>query len=132
MLTCTVAGCSRRSGRRRCIVLSHTKSYHWQRIQEGTAQQTMQRLYDRVCSRHFVTGKPAIFEDELHPDRLPTRHLGKLQHIHTSNAESVERYERLKRRQELKAGDKNDTESVRSETNNKSVHKIYRGTNRPD
>ena len=42
-------------------------------------------------------------------NNIPTQHLGKLQHVDTPNAESVERYERLKRRQGLK--DKNDTES---------------------
>ena len=30
---------------------------------------------DRVCSRHFVTGKPASLEDDMHPDWLPTQHL---------------------------------------------------------
>ena len=44
---------------------------------------------DRVYFRHFVTGKPAALEDELHPDLLPTQHLGKLRHAHTSSAGSV-------------------------------------------
>ncbi len=31
---------------------------------------------DRICSRHFITGKPASLLDEISPDWLPTLHLG--------------------------------------------------------
>ena len=30
----------------------------------------------RVCSRHFISGKPASLFDELNPDWLPTQNLG--------------------------------------------------------
>ena len=44
MVMCIVTGCSNRSGQDTDVLL--TKSYHWQRIQEGTAQQmTQRRLY---------------------------------------------------------------------------------------
>ena len=59
-----------------------------------------------------MTGKPAALEDELRPDWLPIQYLDKLHHAHTSSIESVKRYERLKRQQELKAqGDESVTES---------------------
>ncbi len=32
---------------------------------------------DRICSRHFVDGKPAPLEDETNPDWLPTQNLGR-------------------------------------------------------
>ena len=31
---------------------------------------------DRICSRHFLSGKPSSLEDELNPDWLPTQNLG--------------------------------------------------------
>ena len=31
---------------------------------------------DRICSRHFINGKPASLEDETNPDWLPTLNLG--------------------------------------------------------
>ena len=57
---------------------------------------------DRVCSRHFITGKPATLEDDMHPDWLPTQHLpGSSQDDSgTPPSDKVDRYERMKRRQE--------------------------------
>ena len=126
MVMCIVAGCSRRSGRDidvsfyRIPKVITGKGFKKEQLSKrrregyiaaisrvGLTEKVISN--DRVCSRHFVTGKPAALKDEQHPDWLPTQHLGKLKHVDTPNAESVERYERLKRRQELK--DKNDTES---------------------
>ena len=57
---------------------------------------------DRVCSRHFITGKPATLEDDMHPDWLPTQHLpGNSQDdSNTPPSDMDDRYERMKRRQE--------------------------------
>ena len=38
---------------------------------------------DRICSRHFLSGKPAYLHDQTNPDWLPTLHLG-----HSNKAES--------------------------------------------
>ena len=59
-----------------------------------------------------MTGKAGTLEDILHPDWLPLQHLGNMHHAHSPGIESVERYERLKRRRELKAQrDESDTDS---------------------
>ena len=52
---------------------------------------------DRICSQHFVTGKPANQFDETNPDWLPTQSLG-----HTKNTSpiSVARWERMRGRKE--------------------------------
>ena len=36
---------------------------------------------NRICSRHFISGKPAYLYDEANPDWLPTLHLGHLHYI---------------------------------------------------
>lgn len=32
--------------------------------------------YQRICSRHFITGKPAPLEDETNPDWVPSQNMG--------------------------------------------------------
>ncbi|XP_023024301.2 uncharacterized protein isoform X2 [Leptinotarsa decemlineata] len=32
--------------------------------------------YQKVCSRHFITGKPASLEDETNPDWVPSQNMG--------------------------------------------------------
>ena len=60
--------------------------------------------------------------DELHPDWLPTQYLGKLRHAHMPSAGSVERYERLRRRQELKVQE--DESSTESDGNIEDEHGV--------
>ncbi|KAH1010090.1 hypothetical protein HUJ05_004445 [Dendroctonus ponderosae] len=49
----------------------------------------------RVCSKHFVTGKPAALEDENHPDWVPTQNMGNMDYAdvikHSKNAERKKR-----------------------------------------
>ena len=48
----------------------------------------------RICSRHFITGKPAFLYEVTHPNWLPTLHLG-----HTKvKAVNTDRYERIQKR----------------------------------
>ena len=48
----------------------------------------------RICSRHFITGKPAFLYEVTHPNWLPTLHLG-----HTKvKAVDTDRYERIQKR----------------------------------
>ena len=54
----------------------------------------------RVCSRHFISGKPASLFDETSPDWLPTQNLG---HPINVSLVSEERYERSKARRERRS-----------------------------
>ena len=55
---------------------------------------------DRICSRHFITGKPASLLDETSPDWLPTLHLGHGRQISANSGQaSEERWERVKVRE---------------------------------
>lgn len=55
----------------------------------------------RICSRHFISGRPAYLYNELHPDWLPTRCLGHSKRVHVSEdryARKKVRYARKKAR----------------------------------
>ena len=124
MVLCIVPGCSKRSGRDKVSFYRIPKIVSGRGIKKEQLSKRRRAGYlaairregvtdkilnnDRVCSKHFVTGKPAPLEDDMHPDWLPTQHLfgGKpspaddLQSHASSATASVERYERLKRRQQ--------------------------------
>ena len=48
----------------------------------------------RVCSRHFVTGKPAMLYETNSPNWLPTLNLGHKKHS-TRTPVNMERYKRV-------------------------------------
>jgi hypothetical protein len=50
---------------------------------------------ERICSRQFISGRPADLSDELKPDWLPTQNWGHTK-IHTVTAFSRSTYERKK------------------------------------
>ena len=52
----------------------------------------------RICSRHFISGKPASLYDHLHPDWLPTQNLGHNKCSKERVDVNQERYERKKAR----------------------------------
>ena len=55
----------------------------------------------RICSRHFISGKPAGLYDVTSPDWLPTLNLGHSKHAVTcpsSSSSSTARYDRAQRR----------------------------------
>ena len=57
---------------------------------------------DRICSRHFISGKPASPLDENNPDWLPTLNMGHCKQSSESRARAlVERWERMKARESL-------------------------------
>ena len=57
---------------------------------------------DRICSRHFISGKPASPLDENNPDWLPTLNMGHSKQSSESRARAVaERWERMKARESL-------------------------------
>ena len=119
MVLCVVFGCSKRSGRdkdvsfyripkvitnkgedmeklsrkRRAGVLSATK-------RADLTEKIMAN--DRICSRHFLSGKPASLVDDNSPDWLPTLNLGHSKQVSESRAiAAVERWERVKARESL-------------------------------
>ena len=52
---------------------------------------------DRICSRHFISGKPASPLDENNPDWLPTLNMGHSKKSSESRARAVaERWERIR------------------------------------
>ena len=58
---------------------------------------------DRICSRHFISGKPATLQDQNNPDWLPTLNLGNCKQITESKARAAEqRWERAKLREAVK------------------------------
>ena len=58
---------------------------------------------DRICSRHFISGKPATLLDENNPDWLPTLNLGNSKQISDTKARAAEqRWERAKLRESMK------------------------------
>ena len=114
MVICVVLGCSKRSGRDKDVSFYRLPKIivrKGQRIEQlsrrrregfisaiSRADLTEKILSnDRICSRHFLSGKPASLEDELNPDWLPTQNLGNSK---TRTDASKDRYDRMRRRDE--------------------------------
>ena len=55
---------------------------------------------DRICSRHFISGKSAYLYDETNPDWLPTLHLGYTKKAPIPTEEAIQRWDRKKARRE--------------------------------
>jgi len=109
MVLCVVIGCSKRSGRDRDVsfyriprIISHRgqRDYELSKkrrngflaaiSRDDLTEKVLQN--DRICSRHFISGKPAALYDDTNPDWLPSLHLGHLK-LQTSK-KSSERWER--------------------------------------
>ena len=116
MVLCLVLGCSKHSGRDKDISFYRVPKVianRGKQVYELTKKRRAGFLSaisrdglkktilenDRICSRHFLSGKPAYLHDQTNPDWLPTLHLG-----HNKKAEprreSTERWERRKARRE--------------------------------
>lgn len=119
-MLCVVLGCSKRSGRDKDVSfyripkVINNKGY---RILELTKKRRAGYLAaisrgdvtekilsnDRICSRHFVSGKPADLEDETNPDWLPSLNLG---HSKVSDKQvkvAEDRWARKKAREDARA-----------------------------
>ena len=59
---------------------------------------------DRICSRHFIFGKPAELENETNPDWLPSLNLGN-QKLSDSQAQAVEKLCRRKETEKARDAD---------------------------
>ena len=109
-------GCSKRSGRDKDVsfyripkVITHRGKQEYEltnkrragflaAISRDCLQGSSVLENDRICSRHFISGKPAYLYDDTNPDWLPTLHLG-----HTkkrSSSEASERWARKRARQD--------------------------------
>lgn len=110
MVLCVAIGCSKRSGRDKDVsfyripkVVTHRGQRDYELTKkrrdgflaaisrEGLTQKVLAN--DRICSRHFISGKPAALYDDTNPDWLPTLHLGHCKRSEPSTA-SAERWER--------------------------------------
>ena len=94
MVLCVVIGCTKRSGRDKDVsfyripkVVTHRGKQEHELTKKRRAgflaaisrdcfQGSSVLENDRICSRHFISGKPAYLFDETNPDWLPTLHLG--------------------------------------------------------
>ena len=124
MVLCIVVGCSKRSGRDKDIsfyrlpkVISNKGSsilelskkrragYVAAIARSDLTEKSM--AYDRVCSRHFINGKPAPLEDESIPDWLPTRNLGHCK-VLGNPVQIAERWIRRKAREDARSDTNED------------------------
>ena len=93
MVICVVVGCSKRSDRDKDVSFYQIPTIRTGRGERELELSTKRRAgflaavsrenltensleQARICSRHFISGKPASLFEELHPDWLPTQNLG--------------------------------------------------------
>ena len=93
MVLCVIVGCSKRSGRDKDVsffrlpkVINNQgkEVYSLSKRRRDGFLAAISRVgltenilkNDRICSRHFITGKPADLLDDTNPDWLPTQNLG--------------------------------------------------------
>lgn len=113
-MICAVVGCSKRSDRDKDVSFYRIPTIRTGRGKRELELTTKRRTgyvaaisrgglcesalnQARICSRHFISGKPASLYDDLNPDWLPTQNLG---HSKCSKRALVssERYERKRAR----------------------------------
>ena len=112
MVICVVVGCSSRSGRDKGISFFRIPTIITNR---GAAERELTQKRrdgylpaiskdkltekiirnDRICSKHFISGRPAYLYDTTNPDWLPTLNLG---HFKSTSSTANARYLRAKRR----------------------------------
>lgn len=57
---------------------------------------------ERVCGKHFVSGRPAMAWDKFHEDWIPTQHLGKKNYTPNNTSIAKEKAERVKVRGQVR------------------------------
>ncbi len=114
MVLCVVVGCSKRSGRDKDVSffrlpkVVNTKGKELYTLSKrrrdgflaaisrvGLTDNIMKN--NRICSRHFISGKPADLLDDTNPDWLPTQNLGHSKSRLSSTA--IERWNRKNTKQ---------------------------------
>ena len=94
MVMCVVIGCSKRSGIDKDVSFYRIPKVISEKGPQNLLELSMRRRVgylaaisrvgvtekflcnDRICSRHFISGKSADLEDETNPDWLPSLNLG--------------------------------------------------------
>ena len=117
MVLCVVVGCSKRSGRDRDVSFYRIPKVIKSRGEEREQLSEKRRsgflaaimradltekilVNDRICSRHFLSGKPADLLDVNNPDWLPSLYLGNSKQVSETRAKAAEdRWERAKVRE---------------------------------
>ena len=116
MVLCVIFGCSKRSGRDKDVsfyripavvsrkgpeVYALTKRRRTGYLQAISRMRLTESIVknDRVCSRHFHSGKPADLFDDTNPDWLPSVNLGYSKRQAAATAGSTCRLERRKSRE---------------------------------
>lgn len=119
MVLCVVFGCSKRSGRDKDVSFYRVpkvitnKGKDLEKLSRKRRAGYLSAIRradltekiianDRICSRHFLSGKPASLLDDNSPDWLPTLNLGHTKQSSESRARAAEeRWERAKARESL-------------------------------
>ncbi|KAJ8912346.1 hypothetical protein NQ315_014713, partial [Exocentrus adspersus] len=118
-VTCLVVGCGSRSNRNNVnfysvpAILSHKfvtgknelskrRRALWIAAIKRDDLNESKLKNQRVCSKHFITGKPAALEDENHPDWVPSQEMGHKSQNVQKRYDDVERKERLEKRKRRK------------------------------
>lgn len=106
MVLCVVFGCSKRSGRDKDVSFFRIPKIVTNRSEAKEELSRRRRAgflsaikrddltekvlsNDRICSRHFLPGKPADLLDENNPDWLPTLNLGHRNSLSESTAKAA-------------------------------------------
>ncbi len=115
MVLCIVVGCTKRSGRDKDVSfyrlpkIMSTRNLELSKKRRAGYLAAISRkdltekimANDRICSRHFVNGKPAPLEDETNPGWLPTQNLGRCKVLGNSR-QNAERWIRRKAREDVR------------------------------
>lgn len=119
MVLCLFVGCHARSGRDKSksffripsvrkdqgeiveeLTIERRRRWLSAISREGLTEEILQN--DRVCCRHFVSGRPAADWDKFNIDWVPTLHLGHKKSVPKDTESMVARTERSKARQKRK------------------------------
>ena len=127
MVLCVVVGCFNRSGREKGVSFFRIPSitHRTAKDKELSTERRAEFLAaisradvtdkilqnDRICSRHFISGKPASLYDRTNPDWLPTLFLGHSK-VKARNVNAVvERHARVRMREIHKRAAMSESES---------------------
>ena len=111
MVLCVVIGCTKHSGHDKGVsfpqIITHRGQCDYELSKkrrdgflaaisrDGLTEKVL--VNDRICSRHFRSGKPAVLYDNTNPDWLPSFNLGHSKKLEPSKT-AAERWERRRAR----------------------------------
>ncbi|XP_072387116.1 uncharacterized protein [Diabrotica undecimpunctata] len=64
----------------------------------------------RVCSKHFISGKPSPLTDEDHPDWVPSQHLGHVSMAYSKRKSAISRSLRINKRKKFEISSEQESE----------------------